>query len=179
MKFSINLLQESQKLRARLKRIGLIMQTVSFFVLIALGVGVFILLSYTLVLSNQQKNISEQVAEKEKEIESYRLIEVKQFLVQQKLMFVVRAIDEYGVKHELVTDFYTFVRSYVQMDKLSISKANDMLIFDARALNVFELINFLEALVDYSEENKFSRAIASGFSRGSSGSYSFSIILYL
>ena len=88
MKLSINLLQESQKLRSRLQRMGLLLQTVSLVVLTVFGVIVFGILSYTFFLSSRYEGLMEDSREVKDSIKSMQSIESKQFLIKQNQIVV-------------------------------------------------------------------------------------------
>jgi len=178
MKISINLLQETQQIQARVRRIGLWLQTISTVVLIAFGVLVFLIISLTFWSDRQANRISEDIEDTKATIEKMRPLESKLLFVKQKLTFSGRVLSEHGVRQDLATGIYELSKEEVTLDHVAVAEDDDFLVFSATAKDIFSLVGFLDRLLSYAQEHEVTRVIGNSFSRAENGSYQFDISIF-
>lgn len=176
MRVAINLLQESQKIKARLRRMGLALQTASVAVLIAFGVLVFLLFSYTLFLDSKNKNLSQAIEKQVAAVEELRVVETKQVLVRQKLKLASQVIFEPSLPYDVATDLFDLASSRMKVGGVSSAKGDEIIhLTKVEASEVFSLNNFLDELVEFAKQHNAKLLMADSLSRGGEGSYSFQI----
>ena len=177
MKISINLLQETQQLQARLRRMGLALQSGSIIILLAFGAVVFFILSYTFWSDRQAARLSEDISEKKAAIELLRPLESRLLFVKQKLSYTGKVLGERGVRHELVTDLYAASTADVVVSDIAITEGADALSLSATTTDVFSLVKFLDQLLVFASERDITRISGGSFSRTENGNYMVEISL--
>lgn len=150
MKISINLLQETQKIQTKIKRLGLLLQTISIVVLAVFGVIVFLVFSYSLFLTSRQNKLAEDISENKTKIEEMKPIESKYSLVYQKLMSIDKAINTHEINNQEAIDYYNFSRERVRLKDVSLKENSNEIKISLETDNVAYLVRFFEELVDFS-----------------------------
>lgn len=177
MRLSINLLQEAQQMQARLRRVGLYLQTGSIATLVAFGVVIFGLLSYTLILNRQLGRLEDAISEQMAIIESLRSVESRHLLVKQKLMLSRKALSEPSLPYEVLVDLYALADSAVAVGEVSAQKGVRLINLGGEADNVFSLVRFVGELSEFAQRNNSVRVIGKSFARSSdASSYRFNIV---
>jgi hypothetical protein len=175
MTVSVNLLQEAQQMRTRLRRAGLAIQSASIVVLVAIGLLVFFLLSYTLILARQEKRLAEDILEQEEIIESMRSLENKQFLIKQKLSLAHLVVREPSLKQDLVSRLYLFLAERATVSEVRTQWGDPFVNFTGLSGDVFSLVNLLNDLTGFSEEEEVERVVGNSFFRTQEEGYQFQI----
>ncbi len=178
MKIAINLLQETQQIQARLRRMGLLLQTGSIVILVAYGIFVFLVISYSFWSNLQADRLSDDISKKKAVIEAMRPLEAKLIFVKQKLSFIETIVNEGGVRSDMVTEFYKEFSGEVKLSHLAITKGADALSLTVTTDDVFSLVEFLDHLISFAEENDFTRIAGDTFTRLGDGSYQLELRLY-
>lgn len=179
MKLSINLLQESQKIQSRIKRLGLMLQSASIVVLVVFGLIVFGLLSYSFIIKSQLEKVGEEIVKKEKMIELLRPIESIQVLVKQKASFVSSIVGEQSVEFLLASDLYKFSQGWIAVRGVQVLGDVGAITMSGSATDVFSLIEYFSSLSSYVEEQGIARVRATSITRGPEGNYLFGMIFDL
>lgn len=177
MKVTINLLQETQQIQARLKRIGLVIQSASIVVLVVFSGLAFIAFSYRLYLARRQERILNNISELKGQVERLRSKEARYLLVKQKLQFVAEVMKEPGTRYDLATKVYDLARKIVEVRSVSIDEAG--LSISGEAPDVFALVDFIQELQEFSQERGVGAIQGESFARTTEGSYRFFITLEL
>ena len=177
MKLSINLLQETQRIKGRLRRMGLAIQSASVVVLIVFGVFIFLLFSYTLVLGRKQDNLSKSIAEQKTVIERMRPVEAKQVIIHQKLGLAGKVVGEPSLPYGLVSELYDLSQGHnLKESKAQGVRGETVIQLQAKADDVFSLVSFLDALSDFAKERGAIRLTGSNFARTAEGTYRLQIL---
>ncbi len=177
MKVSINLLQETQKVHSKIKRFGLLVQTISIVTLIGFGFIVFLVFSYALFLQSQFGHIAENIGERKSEVETFRAKETKQSLVSYKLKLGKRAIDTHSIRSDLATEYYNFVRERAQVIGVEVVENSLDVKLAIRSEDVFSLVTTLEAVERFAQSQGVQVIQSDGFSFEEDGSYEYSLTL--
>jgi hypothetical protein len=177
MKVSVNLLQEAQKLRMRLRRIGLVLQSASVVTLGVFGILVFLLLSYTLFLGRKQANLSKSIVEQETKIEGLRAVEAKQLLVQQKIKLAETVVRDPSLPYDLATELYELAVTGPNVRSVSTVKGDGTVRLSSEVDNVLLLVESLDELVDFAKDHGVIVLMGNSFSRNDKGIYNFQITL--
>ena len=154
MKVALNLLQETQKIRNRIKKIGILLQTISVGILIGFGVVVLIIFSYSFYLSSKADGIYEDIKQEKNSIEKMRPLETKHVLIQTKLTKISQAMDEHLMKQERAIEFYNFIRNRALIKAVALTENSNQLKLNFQTENVLSLVNLLVDLVNFSLQNE-------------------------
>lgn len=177
MKISVNLLQESEQIASKVRRIGVLMQTGSIVLVVVFGIIVASLLSSTLFLSNRKSTLEEDIEDAKLAIESMRDVESKQFVVKQKIGFSQQVFQEYPSSHELLFTIFKFVTERATVSSIKISPSKGLISMSIKTNDVFSFVEFIKDLTSFSEEHSITRVLSKGFSRSEDGSYSFEVAI--
>lgn len=177
MKAAINLLAEARQIEARLRRLGYFLQSVSVATLVGVGVVVFLLLSYTLVLGRQQERVRESIRDQELRIENARGKETKHLLLKQKLTLAGQAVSEASLPYIVGLAFFERASEYSMVRGLESTQGDSAIHVSGEAVDVFSLVGMLDGLADFAREQQAVRLIGEGFSRTKEGTYDYSLKL--
>lgn len=178
MKIKVNLLQESQKLQLKIRRIGLLLQTGSTVVLIGFGVLTVGFLSYTLLITRQQKGILEKIQTTESGIDKLRPVEYKNEVVKNKLILSSQLMEEHKVNHKLLMEFYEFAALRLSITELSMPENTNEFKFQGSAAGVTALVDFLEEFAGFAKERGINSVKSDGFNLNDDGNYDFILMMY-
>ena len=179
MNISINLLKESQHLQARLRRMGLMLQTGSLVVLVAFAAVVFFTISYLVWSQTQANRLNSDIDQAKVSIEEMRPRESKLLYVKQKLSFATRVLGEPGLRHDLATELYRIAEGEVEVSHMTISGGDEAFRVEAQASDVFSLVRLLDLVMTFAGEHDINRISGESFTRTAEGGYQFSVLLAL
>lgn len=177
MKAAINLLQETKHLEARVRRMGLALQTVSIVVLVAVAAVAFLLMSYTFLVARQRVRLDDAIARQKSAIEALRPLESKHVLVKQKLSASEKVVSEPSIPYTIGLAFFENASQQSAVQGMNTGRDITGVTIGGTVGDVFRLVSLLDRLVSFSQEHGALRLTGEGFNRSPDGEYQYSLIL--
>lgn len=178
MRIKINLLQETQKVKTRLRQWGVLLQTVSIVILVIYGFIVFSIFSYSIFLGSQQNRVTKKIDDRKNTIEELRSVEIKHLLVKEKIGLIRGIFQDYGINHSKVTSLYSFLIDKIIVGDIKYAEEEGAIRFGGRVLDIVGFTSFMDEIVAYAQEESFSPVLLGEISRNDRGEYFFEIVMF-
>lgn len=174
-KASVNLLKESKQISSKVRRVGILVQTISVVGLVVFGVLVFLLVGYSLFLSNKMSNLDEDIGKEKATISSYSAVEIIHILKKQKLSYLDQIFNENPSYYELLISLQRFSADRVDVNSLSFSSDVAVVNVEASSSDVFSMVSYLADLESFAEDYEIKTIVGNNFMRGQDGTYKYEL----
>lgn len=179
MKVKVNLLQETQRVQQKLRRLGYLLQTGSVILLVVFGLLVISLISYTLLLKSRQDKLTTEISKVKDEIDALKGKEYKNQLFMMKVGSVAEVVQEHQLNCQSVIDFIDFAREKIEIKELTAAENSNKIMFSAETDSLSAFVGFIKEFISVAEELGIQNITNDGFDIDASGILSFEMSLTL